>query len=284
MIELRLPAFALGPVPVVVAAFANQPNLQPGDRFLLTFGVGIHNLKRGGAVFIHHRLLDSAVGAIVVNLFQGKFRSDTRQRFGRPDRLPDDARDRSAAGLQQAGLQDHLQRRAALLPLAGGGDFCMSAIVQGGLHFIQAAGKVLFGNVAKLEARQRRHRIAQRTQEQFTLQRVAAGRRAVQIRPAHRKADIRSRRNRGILHREIQRHALRHKIFNVKIPLARLVVAGAGANVPHPGRRAAIERISQLIQAVNRFADRRTNNLAIRLHDFQLYRLLGERFTVTIAQ
>ena len=160
----------------------------------------------------------------------------------------------------------------------------MSLVIQGGLHFIQAAGKILLGNVAKLEARQRRYRVAQRTQEQFTLQRVAAGRRAVQIRPAYGKADIRSRRNGGILRREIQRHALRHKIFNVKIPLARLVIAGTGANVPHPGRRAAIERISKLIQAIDRFADRRADYLAIRLHHFQLYRLFGKRPAVAIAQ
>jgi hypothetical protein len=43
----------------------------------------------------------------------------------------------------------------ALLPLAGGGDFRMAFFVQRGLHFIQAAGEVFFGNIAKLEARQR---------------------------------------------------------------------------------------------------------------------------------
>ena len=79
----------------------------------------------------------------------------------------------------------------------------MAPIVQRGLYFIQAAGKVLFGNVAKLEARQRGHGVAQRTQEQFALQRVAAGRRAVQISTGHRKANIRSRRDGRILRREI---------------------------------------------------------------------------------
>ena len=70
----------------------------------------------------------------------------------------------------------------------------------------------------------------------------------------------------------------------MEIPLAGLIIAGAGANVPHTGGGAAVERISKLIQAIDRFAHHRANHLAIRLHHFQLHRLLRQRFSIAVAQ
>ena len=118
LIELRLPAFAVGPVPVVVAALADQPYLQARDRFFLAFGVGIDDIKRGVTVLIDHRLLHGGIGAVIVNVLQRKLRADPRQRLGGPDRLLNRTGHRATAGFQQAGLQHHLQRRMAILPLA----------------------------------------------------------------------------------------------------------------------------------------------------------------------
>ena len=118
LIELRLPAFAVGPVPVVVAALADQPHLQARDRFFLAFGVGIDDIKRGVTVLIDHRLLHGGIGAVIVNVLQRKLRADPRQRLGRPDRLLYGAGHRAPPGFQQARLQHHLQRRMAILPLA----------------------------------------------------------------------------------------------------------------------------------------------------------------------
>jgi hypothetical protein len=75
LIELRLPAFARTSSSSSRGA---RESAEPAARrpLFLAFGVGIDNLKRGGAVFIHHRLLDGGVGAVVVNLFQGKLRAD----------------------------------------------------------------------------------------------------------------------------------------------------------------------------------------------------------------
>ena len=118
LIELRLPAFAVGPVPVVVAALADQPHLQARDRFFLAFGVGIDDIKRGVTVLIDHRLLHGGIGAVIVNVLQRKLRADPRQRPGGPDRLLYGAGHRAPPGFQQARLQHHLQRRMAILPLA----------------------------------------------------------------------------------------------------------------------------------------------------------------------
>ena len=87
LIELRLPAFAIGPVPVVIAPLADQPHLQPGDRFFLASGIGIDDVKSGVTVFIDYRLFHRGIGAVVVNVLQRKLRADPRQRLGRPDRL-----------------------------------------------------------------------------------------------------------------------------------------------------------------------------------------------------
>ncbi len=70
----------------------------------------------------------------------------------------------------------------------------------------------------------------------------------------------------------------------MEIPFAGLIVAGAGANVPHAGGRAAVERISKLVQAVNRLAHHRADHLAIRLDHLQLHRLFRQRLAVAIAQ
>ena len=172
----------------------------------------------------------------------------------------------------------------AILPLAGGSHVGMAFFIQRRLDFIQAAGEVFFGNITKLEARQRCNRIAQRTQEQFSLELIAAGRGAIQIGAGNVKVHIGIHGQRGILRRQIQRHTLRHKIFDVEIPLARLIVAGAGADMPHTGRRPAIKRPGKLIQTIDRFADQRADHLTVRLNHVELHRLLGQRFAVAVTE
>ena len=162
LIEARLPAVAFRPVPVIITAFTNQPDLQAGNRFLITAGVAVNHVKGRLAVFIDDRLIDGGVGAIVIDRFAGKLRADPRQLGCWPDSLAYPAGDRATAGLKQAGLEDHLQRRVGFLPLAGGGHFTMAFGIQRQVHFIQAAGGIFLRNIAKLEARQRRDGIAQR--------------------------------------------------------------------------------------------------------------------------
>ncbi len=160
----------------------------------------------------------------------------------------------------------------------------MAVFIQRQLDFIKAAGEIFFRDIAELEARQSGDGVAQRAQEQFALQLVAAGRRAVEISAADAKGDIGIRRDRRRLRRQLQRHAFRHEVFDVEIPFAGLIVASAGANVPHAGGRAAVERISKLVQAVNRLAHHRADHLAIRLDHLQLHRLFRQRLAVAIAQ
>ena len=160
----------------------------------------------------------------------------------------------------------------------------MAFFVQRQLDFIQTTGEVFFRNIAELEARQRSDGVAQRAQEQLALQLVAAGRRAVEISAADAKGDVGIRRDWLGLRRQVQGHAFRHKVFDVEVPLARLVIAGAGANVPHAGSRAAVKRISELVQTIHRFAHHRTDHLAVRLNNLQLHRLLRQRLAVAIAQ
>ena len=160
----------------------------------------------------------------------------------------------------------------------------MAFFVQRQLDFIQTTGEVFFRNIAELEARQRSDGVAQRAQEQLALQLVAAGRRAVEISAANAKGDVGIRRDWRGLRRQVQGHAFRHKVFNVEIPFARLIVAGAGANVPHAGSRAAVERISKLVQAIHWFTHHRADHLAVRLNHLQFHRLLRQRLAVAIAQ
>ena len=275
MIEAGLPAVAFRPVPVVVAAFADQPHLQAGNGFFVTGSVAVNNVKRSLAIFFNDRLVDGGIGAVVINRLAGELRADPRQLWGGPDSLADPTGYRATAGLQQAGLKDHLQRRMRFLPLAGGGHCPTPFVIQRQAHFIQATGGIVLRNIAKLEARQRRNRIAQRAQEQFPLQTVTAGGGAVQIVAGNGEIDVVSGGQRRRLWRQAQRHALGHKVFDVEIPLAQLVVAGIGADVPHAGRRATIQRPGQLIQTVLRLAHHAANHLAVGFHHFQLHRLVG---------
>lgn len=77
-----------------------------------------------------------------------------------------------------------------LFPLAFGRNLPTPLLVQRKLHFIRAAAQVLFGDITKLEARQRGHRVTQRTQEELALQRVTVGRSAIQVIADHVKVDV----------------------------------------------------------------------------------------------
>lgn len=82
---------------------------------------------------------------------------------------------------------------------------------------------------------------------------------------------------------QIQRHTLRHKIFDVEIPHALLVIPRIRANMPHAGLGAAIKRIVEAIKAVLRLHNDRTR---YRRPDAarQVYRLLGKRFAIAVAK
>ena len=77
-----------------------------------------------------------------------------------------------------------------LFPLAFGADLSTPLLIERKLYFIQAAAQVFLGDIAKLEARQRSHRLTQRTQVQLALQRIAISWRAVQVVSHHVKVDI----------------------------------------------------------------------------------------------
>ncbi|MNC07862.1 hypothetical protein D3C75_554210 [compost metagenome] len=171
-----------------------------------------------------------------------------------------------------------------LFPLAFGRDLPASLFVERQLHFIQAAAQVLFGDITELEARQRGHGLAQRAQEQLPLQTVAVSGRAVQVVAGHVESDVIRRRNGCFLRGQIERHALRHKVFDMEIPQPLLVIAGAGANVPHARLRSALKLIVEAIEAVVRLADHRTRHLPVRAQHLQLDRLIRQRFAVAVAQ
>ena len=152
------------------------------------------------------------------------------------------------------------------------------------MGFIQAAAQVLFGDIAKLETWQRGNRFTQRAQEQLTLQGVAACRCTVEIVAFNVKHYVSGRCQRRRLRRNVQRHTLRHKVFDVEAPLARQVVAGIGANMPRAGLRAGVQRPGKVIEAVLRLAHHRANHLPVRFYHFQLDRLCGNRLAVAVAQ
>ena len=62
------------------------------------------------------------------------------------------------------------------------------------------------------------HRFAQRAQEKLPLQRIAVSGRAVQVVAHYRKLHVISWCHRDLIGGEIERHPLRHKIFDVEIP------------------------------------------------------------------
>lgn len=84
--------------------------------------------------------------------------------------------------------------------------------------------------------------------------------------------------------RQIKRHTLRHKIFNVEIPQALLVIAGIGADMPHTGLRPAVRGIIEAIEAVLRLDDNRARHLSVRAQYVEFNRLGRKRFTVAVAQ
>ena len=135
-------------------------------------------------------MVDGGIGAVVVNGFTGELRADTRQLSRWPDGLLSATRHRTAAGLKQAGLQNQLQRRMHLFPLAFGGYLPTPLLIQRKLNLIQTAAQVLLSDIAKLEARQRSHRVTQRTQEKLALQRITVGRCAIQVIAHHVKVHV----------------------------------------------------------------------------------------------
>ena len=144
-----------------------------------------------------------------------------------------------------------------LLPLAVGGHFAASVVIQRELNFIEAAGKIFFGNITKLEPRQCLHRFAQRAQEKLPLQSIAVSGRTVQVVAHYRKLHVISWCHRDLIGGEIERHPLRHKIFDVEIPHPRLVITGISPNMPHAGWRVGVQRPAKAVQAVFRLANHR---------------------------
>ena len=55
-----------------------------------------------------------------------------------------------------------------------------------------------------------------------------------------------------LLSRQIERHTLGHKIFDVEIPQALLVITDIRANMPHAGLGTAIQRVVEAVEAVLR--------------------------------
>ncbi len=84
---------------------------------------------------------------------------------------------------------------------------------------------------------------------------------------------------------EVERHALRHKVFHLEAPLRALVIPGIGANVPHAGWRTGIQRVGKLVEPpFLRLAYDGAHHLAVRLHYLQLHWLGRERLAVPVAQ
>ncbi|CNU30492.1 Uncharacterised protein [Salmonella enterica subsp. enterica serovar Bovismorbificans] len=133
------------------------------------------------------------------------------------------------------------------LPLAGSTHFTTSAFIQRQLNFVQAARKILFSNIAELEARQCRDSVAQRTQEKLPLQGIAVSRRAIQVIADNGEFHLIRRRQRCFLRRQVERHPLRHKVFHMEIPTPQQIIAGVGADMPQAGRRVDIQRIIQTV-------------------------------------
>ena len=116
------------------------------------------------------------------------------------------------------------------------------------------------------------------------MQRITVSRRAIQVIASNVKVDIILRGNWRFLPGQIQRHTLRHKIFDVEIPHALLVIARIRANMPHAGLGAAIERIVEAIKAVLRLHNDRTRHLSVRAQHVKFYRLIGKRFAIAVAK
>ncbi len=132
------------------------------------------------------------------------------------------------------------------------------------MHFIKAAAQVLFGNIPELEARQCGHGFPQGTQEELSLQAVAVGGCTVEVitRDIERNRILRGYRR--FLPGNIERHALWHKVFDVEIPHLMLAVTRTGANMPHPGLRAALKRVVKAVKTVCGLADHRARHLPVR--------------------
>ncbi len=116
------------------------------------------------------------------------------------------------------------------------------------------------------------------------MQRIAVSWRAIQVIAHHVKVHILLRGNRRFLPGQIQRHTFRHKIFDVEIPHALLVIARVGANMPHAGLSTAIKRIVKAIETVLRLHNDRPCHLSVRTQHVKFYRLIGKRFSVAVAQ
>ncbi len=237
LVVAHLPALAVGEAPVVVAPLVDQAHLEILRRQLFAFAVGIDDIEVGDAVLRHRRLLGVTIVAVVIDRFAVEQRPDAGQRGRRPDRLRDAARDRPAARLQQARLQDKVKRRVDLRPFALYRQLQFAFFVQRVVDIVQVAFALLLHHVAELIARQRGDRFARRPQHQLRLQFVARRRRAVEVAALDIENDVVVRRQRAVAVLQRQRHALRQEILYVKGPAARLAVAAVQAQRPVAGHR-----------------------------------------------
>ena len=228
LVVVIAPAIALGEVPVVVAALANQTHLQPVAGQLVALRIGQQQLELGQA--------------IAVDFFAVKQRTQARQLLSRPHRLDDAPGDRPATGLLQAGLQDQFQWRLDLGPFAFDLQAGLAVGIQHGLVQLQVLVQFLFIDRAELIARQARHRFAQRAHINLPTKAIAGRRRAVQVAAGDLELSILGWAEWHLTALQLQRQALGQEVFDEKFIQLRLTITQVEHQLPAPGRRFAGNR------------------------------------------
>ncbi len=235
LVEVVTPAVVGRVVPVVIATLADQPDFHVVSGQLVASRVGHDDFKIGRAVAVGLRLALGLVVVVVTASAAAKQCTHAGQVFGRPDRLHQTTGDRPPARLLQAGLQNQLQRRFGLRPLALHSERRMTFGIEGDGFKLQIMLEVFFGDRAELITRQLRHRLAQRADIDLTGQRIARSGGAVQVAASDIELRVVSRRHRRVAALELQRQTLGQEVLDLELVELRFAVAQVEHQLPASG-------------------------------------------------
>ncbi|MNZ38607.1 hypothetical protein D3C78_560870 [compost metagenome] len=265
------PAIVVRVVPVVVAALLDQAHLEVVGRQFLAFRVGHQQFE-----------FDRPVAAGLFAIEQG---TQPRHAVRRPYRLHHAPGNRPATGLLQAGLDDQLQRRLDLGPLAVQGDQDFAVFIQGGFFQLQVLAQLLFGDRAELIAGQALDRFTQRPHVHLTAQAIACGGGAVQVTTTDRDFGGIGGLDRYIAALEFQGQALGQEVFHQELVELRFAVTQVEHQLPAPGRCFSGQLQLILIEAGRiGIPDKLAADLLIRAPHFNADRLRLDRVAVLISQ
>ena len=194
LVVVITPAVVVRVVPVVIAAFTHQTHLEVVGRQFVALAVSNQQLELNRAV---------AIGFSTV-----KQATQPRQTVCRPYRLHQATGNRAPARLLQTGLNNQLQRRFGIAPLAVDAEGLLAIGVEHAFVQLQILGQLRFCHRTELIARQGTDRLAQWPHIDLPAQAVTGCRSTVQVTPRNLDFSGLPGAQRGIAALEFKCHAL----------------------------------------------------------------------------